>query len=469
MKTGIITFFCLLFLISPADAQEERISGSWLGKLSVGAVQLRLVFNIKIGDDGLYSATMDSPDQGVKDVPMGELILKDDTLIIMAPLLGGDYKGVMLSDTSLEGVWTQSGTSYDLNLIKQGKAFELSRPQEPKPPYPYIEENIRFPSVSGDFKLAGTLTLPESVGPFTAVVLVTGSGSQNRDEEIFGHKPFKVLADYLTREGIAVLRYDDRGVGESGGNPAGATSADLADDALSAIEYLEGRKDIDNKRIGVAGHSEGGLIAFKLAAENDDIAFIISLAGPGIKGKYILEEQAEYIGRLSNVPEELLRQSMQLNKDIYSLIEENEDPAAGIKKITSHVREFYLGEGTGEDTIDLVLDNIKQSINTASYPWLRYFISSDPADYFPHISCPVLALNGEKDCQVMAGKNVNAIVDGLKDSGNNYVTGRVFPGLNHLFQPAETGLPNEYGEIEQTMSPDVLKTILDWIREHSAY
>jgi len=465
MKRNILTFAALLMMFPFLNAQQPDITGSWLGKLSVGAVQLRIVFNIGVNDEGNYTATMDSPDQGAKDIQMGEVSFADDSLIILAPMLRGDYKGKMVNDTSFEGTWTQSGISYDLNLVKQNKPFKMNRPQEPQPPYPYNEENITFPSVSGDFKLGGTLTLPEGDGPFIAAILVSGSGSQNRDEEIFGHKPFKVLADQLSRDGIAVLRYDDRGVGESGGSPVGATSADLATDARSAIEYLLGREDIDNKRIGIIGHSEGGLIALKLAAENDDIAFIVSLAGPGLKGNVILQDQTEHISRLSGVPEETLKQSAEVNNKIYSLLEENQDPAVGIDKINSFVREFYINEGEEEETINQVLDNIKQTINPASYPWLRYFIMSNPADYFHLIKCPVLALNGEKDCQVLAEKNITAIVNGLKDAGHEDVTGKVFPELNHLFQHADTGLPNEYGEIEETMSPEVLEIILHWIRD----
>ncbi|MGM0529091.1 MAG: alpha/beta hydrolase family protein [Bacteroidota bacterium] len=465
MKKLIISFAFLFLGALYLNAQQPDITGSWMGKLTVGAVQLRIVFNIVTNDEGNYTATMDSPDQNARDIPMGEVSFSSDSLIILAPMLRGDYKGFMVNDTTIEGTWTQSGTSYKLDLKKQTKPFVLNRPQEPEPPYPYVEENVYFPSLDGNFKLAGTITIPEGEGPLPAVILISGSGSQNRDEEIFGHKPFKVLADYLTRDGIAVLRYDDRGVGESGGNPAGATSGDFSTDARSAIEYLFGRDDIDNDEVGVIGHSEGGLIAFKLAAEHEDIAFIVSLAGPGVKGKTILEDQTEYISRLSNVPEDVLQQSMQVNRKIYDLMEEYEDPATGIDSIYSFVGKFYKEEGTSEDVIAQVLNNLKSTINPSSYPWLRYFIKSDPAEYYPEIKCPVLALNGEKDCQVMAEKNIAAIVSGLENAGNENVTGMVFPELNHLFQHADTGLPNEYGEIEETMSPEVLEIISQWLRE----
>jgi len=465
MKRIIITLASFMMILTLMKAQEGNVTGSWLGRLSVGAVELRIVFNIRINDEGNYTATMDSPDQGAKDIPMGQVNLSNDSLSIKAPALYGEYIGVMLNDTCIEGTWTQAGTSYDLDLVKQEGAFKLNRPQEPVPPYTYREEHITFPSLSGDFKLGGTFTIPAGEGPFPATILVSGSGSQNRDEEIFGHKPFKVLADYLTSGGIAVLRYDDRGVGESGGTPLGATSADLAADARSAFEYLIGRDDINNEQVGVTGHSEGGLIAFMLAAENADIDFIVSLAGPGVSGKIILQDQTEYISRLNNVPEDVLQQSMKVNNTIYSILEDCENPDVGIENINTYVSDFYREEGESEETIQQVLNNLKSTINTASYPWLRYFTKSDPAEYFSEIECPVLALNGEKDCQVMAEKNITAIVTGLENAGHKDVTGLVLPGLNHLFQHADTGLPNEYGEIEETMSPEVLTIILQWISE----
>lgn len=463
MKRILLFFASVLVFSQLVSAQQYDPSGSWLGRLSTGGVWLRIVFNVSADDAGHLSATMDSPDQGAKGIPMEETIFTADTLIIKAPMMRGQYRGVMVNDTSIEGTWTQSGLDYQLNLTRQLEEFKLNRPQEPQPPFPYIEERIKFPSLTGDFELGATMTLPGENGPYPAVILVSGSGSQNRDEEIFGHKPFLVLADHLTRGGIAVLRYDDRGVGESGGDAAGATSGDLAGDARAAINYLLTRSDIARDKIGVIGHSEGGLIGLKLAAESGDIAFLVSLAGPGVKGRTILEDQTEYISRLGGLPEDVIEQSMQVNRKIYGIMEEYEDPQEGIDSIFAFVTAFYTEQGMEKEIIDQVTANISKSINPGSYPWLRYFVLSDPGSYFADIKCPVLALNGEKDCQVMAEKNVDALVSGLKDAGNDDLTGKIFPGLNHLFQTSDTGLPDEYGEIEETMSPEVLDVILQWI------
>lgn len=465
MKRILLIFATVMILVPLVHAQQYDPCGSWLGRLSAGGVWIRIVFNISTDDADNLKTTMDSPDQGAKGIPMEETILTTDTLIIKAPVMRGEYRGVMVNDTSIEGTWTQSGLDYQLNLYRQQEEFKLNRPQEPQPPFPYAVERIKFPSLKGDFELGGTLTLPGEGGPFPAVILVSGSGSQNRDEEIFGHKPFFVLADHLTRGGIAVLRYDDRGVAESGGDPAGATSGDLAGDARAAVDYLCTRREIDKEKIGVIGHSEGGLIGLMLAAEYDDIAFLVSLAGPGVIGRTILEDQTEYISRLGGLPEDVLEQSMQVNRKIYSIMEEYEDPQRGIDSIYAFVTRFYGGQGMEEEIIDQVTDNIRKSINPGSYPWLRYFIKSDPGSYFADIKCPVLVLNGEKDCQVMAEKNVDALVSGLSDAGNDDVTGKIFPDLNHLFQTSGSGLPDEYGEIEETMNPEVLDLILRWIRE----
>jgi len=463
VKKTLLIIASVLILSQLVSAQQYDPCGSWLGRLSAGGVWLRIVFNIDTDDTGNLKTTMDSPDQGAKGIPMEETIFATDTIIIKAPMMRGEYRGVMVNDTSIEGTWTQSGQDYQLNMYRQKEEFKLNRPQEPQPPFPYTEERIKFPALKGDFELGGTLTLPAEGGPYPAAILVSGSGSQNRDEEIFGHKPFFVLADHLTKGGIAVLRYDDRGVGESGGDPVGATSGDFTGDARSAINYLFTRSDIDKDKIGVIGHSEGGLIGLKLAAEDDDVAFLITLAGPGVKGRTILEDQTEYISRMGGLPEDVIEQSMQVNRKIYSIMEEYEDPGRGMDSIYAYVSGFYREQGMGEDIVNQVINNIKKSINPGSYPWLRYFIKSDPRSYFPDIVCPVLVLNGEKDCQVMAEKNVKALVSGLGDAGNDDVTGKIFPELNHLFQTSGSGLPEEYGEIEETMSPVVLDVILLWI------
>jgi len=443
---------------------NDQLEGSWQG----GLMGLRIVFNIAVNEDQSLQATLDSPDQGSMGIPMGEVHLNEDSIRIEATNIDVLYTGRIISDSIIEGEWQQAGRVFKLDLEKKDEAIVLNRPQEPQPPYPYKEEEVSFPNAEHGFTLGGTLTLPDGEGPFTAAVLVTGSGSQNRDEEIFGHKPFKVIADFLTRKGIAVLRYDDRGVGASGGNAADANTADLAVDARSAIDYLLKRSEIDPSNIGIIGHSEGGMIAFMLASSHQDIAYIVSLSGPGVDGKAILLDQSERIAGLSGASDAILEDNRTVMTGVYDIMIANESYETWREKTLNFASKFYSEKLVGsysEEDIERGKRNLLASIPEASYDWMRYFVMFDPAPLFPDIECPVLALNGEKDCQVLAEPNISAINKGLMNAGNPKTKTQILPGLNHLFQNCETGLLNEYGIIEETFDPETLKIISDWIRQ----
>lgn len=447
----------------PVVPSGANPAGSWLGKLNTGTIELRMVFNIEQDEEGMLKGTMDSPDQGVKGILMGEVLMKNDSLIIDAPLVRGGYRGVMTSDSTISGLWTQMGQTFRIDLKRQHETFVLNRPQDPKPPYPYREEEVVFRNDIAGITLAGTITRPDEEGVHPAVILVSGSGQQNRDEEIFGHKPFKVLADYLTRRGIVVLRYDDRGIGGSEGDPAGATSADFATDAMAAFSYLESLPYVNSRHTGIIGHSEGGLIALMLAAESSDVDFIVTLAGPGTTGREILLDQSEIISRLSGIPEMTISLNNRLNRTIYDIMEDEPDSGAAMKLIREKAGQILAEQGAPAEQTGSVISALEGSLGGSSYNWLRYFIMSDPAQYLERIKCPVLALNGEKDCQVPGERNLKAISAGLEKGGNSEVTTMLLPGLNHLFQSAGTGLPDEYGVIEETISEEVLIIIGDWI------
>jgi pimeloyl-ACP methyl ester carboxylesterase len=456
----------LLFASSaqlPVVSASENPIGSWLGTLNAGTIELRMVFNIEPGDNGMLKGTMDSPDQGVKGIVMGEVLMRNDSLIIDAPLVRGGYRGVMTSDSTISGLWTQMGQSFRIDLKRQYETFVLNRPQEPLPPYPYREEEVVFKNNDAGIMLAGTITRPDDEGVYPAVILVSGSGQQNRDEEIFGHKPFRVLADYLTRRGIVVLRYDDRGVGGSEGDPSGATSADFATDAMAAFSYLESMPYVNSKQTGVIGHSEGGLIALMLAAGNSDVDFIVTLAGPGTTGREILLDQSEIISRLSGIPEITISLNNRLNSTIYDIMEDEPESGAAMEKIRREAGEILAEQGVAAEQTESIISGLESSLGGSSYNWLRYFIMSDPAHYLERITCPVLALNGEKDCQVPGERNLKAISSGLEKGGNSEVATMLLPDLNHLFQTSGTGLPAEYGVIEETINKDVLIIIGDWI------
>jgi pimeloyl-ACP methyl ester carboxylesterase len=466
MKRIILFLLLSVFLSGYIHSQEinnKSVVGSWLGKLNVSSINLRIIFNLSLIEKDSIVATLDSPDQGANNIKIGPVTLGGNDISIKAPLLLAEYTGTIKNDTLIEGTFKQAGQSTPLNLIKLKKAFALNRPQEPKPPFPYLSEDVKFTNEKAGIEIAGTLTIPEGNGPFPAVILITGSGSQNRNEELLGHKPFWVIADYLSRNGIAVLRYDDRGVGQSQGTPINATSDDLATDAAAAFLYLRTRKEIDPESIGLAGHSEGGLIAPIVAASDPRIAFIISLAGPGVTGEQILHKQNHDIYTVSGGEEKEVKKGISINKKLFAILRKEPDNDKAAKKMTAAYRKLLTKEKTSPEDIDKAIKQFNASLNPVSYNWFRFFISTDPEVFWKKVKCPVLALNGEKDLQVAADINLPAIEKALKSGGNEVVKTIKLPELNHLFQHCKSGLPSEYGEIEETFSPEVLKIMSGWI------
>jgi hypothetical protein len=408
-------------------------------------------------------ATPDSPDQGAKNIPLGKVILKDKQLIIEAPALTGEYKGIITSDSTIDGTWTQGGAKFNVILTKLTKNLVITRPQEPKPPFPYTSEDVKFTNEKFNISLAGTLTFPSGPGPFKTVVMITGSGAQNRNEELMGHKPFLVIADYLSRNGIAVLRYDDRGVGGSQGKYSEATSADLATDVEAAINYLKNNPKINQHEIGLIGHSEGGLIASIVASTNHNIGFIVSLAGPGINGEEIILRQTRDISQISGLDETHVKEATEINKKLYDVLKKEKNNDKAEIKILALYKELLKQNKTSDGDAENAVNQMKYSFGANRYTWFRYFIMTDPTKYWKKVKCPVLALDGEKDLQVAATLNIPAIEKAVRASGNKSVKTLIFPDLNHLFQHCKTGLPAEYNSIEETFSPEVLKTMADWI------
>jgi alpha-beta hydrolase superfamily lysophospholipase len=458
-----VLLFVTLTISGQKSIDKSSLTGSWLGKINTGAVQLRVVFNLSIAGKDSLVATLDSPDQGAKGIKLGPVTYNGETIKISAGAMLAEYNGTIKNDTLIEGTWKQAGASIVLNLVKLKNAFTLNRPQEPKPPFPYTSEDVTFTNDKFNIILAGSLTIPAGTGPFPAVILITGSGPQNRDEELMGHKPFLVIADYLSRNGIAVLRFDDRGVGKSQGTQLNSTSADFATDVDAAFNFLKDYPKIKSEEIGLMGHSEGGLIAPIVASANHDIAFIVSLAGPGVTGQQIIIRQSQDIGKLSGISEEKIKKSTEINKKLYAVLRKEKDDKKAEVKILAIYKEILEKDKTSKEDTEKALAQLKATFGAASYPWFRYFLFTDAATFWKEVTCPVLALNGEKDTQVAADENLGSIEKALKSSGNNSVKIVKLPGLNHLFQHCETGLPSEYGNIEETFSPEALKIISDWI------
>jgi len=451
------------------DTSEISIEGIWQGKLKVPGTELSIVFKISQNPEGTLTATLDSPDQGVTGIPVEEVIFKDNTLHLEVKSVGGVYEGKVSEDfLVIEGEWKQSGGTFPLTLKRVDKAVEILRPQVPKKPYPYIEEEVAYENKEAGITLAGTLTLPSGKGPSPVVLLISGSGPQDRNETIYNHHPFLVLADYLTRQGIAVLRVDDRGVGESTGDFSQATSVDFASDVLAGIEYLKTRKEINPEQIGLIGHSEGGLIAPMVAVKSPDVAFIILMAGTGLTGEEILYLQGALISRAMGVSEEDIAKNRQFNEKIFSVIKEEKDK----KNAEERLRQMFMEdwEKMSDEKKEQIGDPevfLKAQLQNLLSPWLKFFLIYDPKPTLSKVKCPVLAINGEKDLQVPPKENLSAIEEALKVGGNQNYTIKELPNLNHLFQTAQTGLPAEYAKIEETISPVALKIISDWILEQT--
>lgn len=449
----------ILFALAtfPLFSSAQNITGDWFGTLKVQAgISIRIVFHITKTPNG-FSSTMDSPDQGAHGIPVPSTAFNNPTLKLEIPAAKIVYTGE-LKDSKISGIFNQNGLSIPLNLSRTPETTILKRPQEPVKPYPYYSEEVSFKNDKANVTLAGTLTLPKKAGKFPAVILITGSGAQNRDEEMLGHKPFLVISDYLTRNGIAVLRYDDRGTAKSTGDFHSGTTADFATDAESAFAYLQTRKEINAKEIGLIGHSEGGTIAPIVASRNKNIAFIVMLAGPGMQGNQLILLQKEKIDRMSKIPDSTIAKEKLILNNAYNIVMKSFSSDTTLRlKILNFLKSQY-GNDLSESTANYMTTFI---VN----PWFIYFLKLNPIPYLEKLNCPVLAMNGGIDLQVPAKENLEAIEAALKQGGNKNVTIKEFPGLNHLFQESATGLPSEYAKIEQTFSPKVLQYMTEWIKK----
>jgi pimeloyl-ACP methyl ester carboxylesterase len=449
----------LLLGMLPYLTQGQDITGKWNGMLRVQGMELRLVFHISMSDS-TYDAKMDSPDQKAFGIQASATSFKDPTLNIEITKLGVRYQG-QYRPNGIEGFFYQAGQSLPLNLTRNPiEKKTLFRPQEPKEPYPHYSEEVSFSSEGGKIVLAGTLTLPMGNDKSPAAILISGSGPQNRDEEFMTHKPFLVLADHLTKMGIAVLRYDDRGFGQSTGKHGSATSADFANDVRAAIAYLETRKEIDKNRIGLVGHSEGGLIAPIVAADTK-VAFVVLLAAPGVPGSQVLLKQVELAARSKGVDEESIQRELKTSRGVLELFSQHGEEESFETRLKEHLKDVVsdtkvIPQGMTEEEF------IKMQVSSFRRPWLRYFLKYDPATSLKSIKCPVLALNGRKDLQV-APENLAFIEKAIRQGGNDKVTVKEFADMNHLFQTCQTGAMDEYATIEQTIDPSVLEEISGWI------
>ena len=471
MRTKLVFALVLaLFVAGPGCRKSGGPEGIWQGTLKVPTGELRVVFHINKAADGKLSATMDSPDQGANGIAIDTVAYSNGKLSMKANAIKGSFDGTMKTDgRTIDGKWKQGPFSLALVLTRVDKVVEANRPQEPKKPYPYKEEEVEFPNPVAGIKLAGTLTMPDSGGPFGAVALITGSGPEDRNEAVFGHKPFLVLADYLTRRGIAVLRWDDRGVGKSTGDPKTATTADLATDVLAAVAYLKTRAEIAPNRIGLLGHSEGGVIAPMVANQSKDIAFVVLMAGTGLRGDSILMLQSRLVAKAEGASDSTIAATMPFERRTLDIALKETDTAVAAPELRAVMKEA-LAKMSAQDkeAFGYSDEAIEPQVKQVLSPWFRYFLRYDPQPALRALKVPVLAVVGSKDVQVAPKENLSAIEAALKAGGNKDYTVKELPGLNHLLQTAVTGGISEYAKTEETIAPAALAVMGDWIVAHAA-
>ena len=444
-----------------AASVVSKAEGTWQGAIEVTNMRMRLELHVSHDEKGELVASVDSLDQGILGIPASQVTEKDGELKFEIPVFHAEYRGMLSSSKNeITGHWTQNHDLETLDFHRSDKPLELRRPQNPVKPYPYKEEEVSFPAGDGKARLAGTLTVPQSSGPFPAAVFISGSGATDRDSSVAGHKPFLVLADSLTRRGFAVLRYDKRGTGQSTGDSEQAGLDDLIRDAQSAVGYMKTRKEVDAKKLGVLGHSEGGIIAASLATRSNDVNWLVLLATPATSGERTLLRQSELIARTGGLPEEQIARSQQFDRMAYAAVRQ-EKTTAGLE---SKLHELIEKSGLGATTPPAALE---AQIRLMTTPWFRQFLDLDPEPLLEQLKIPVLALIGDRDLQVDAEDSVPLLRSAYDKSGNKDFTVVEVEGVNHLFQKAQSGSPALYGAIEETMAPEVMNAIGRWLEQHT--
>ncbi len=468
MKIRLSTFLLLtiLFVASGQRGLAQSLPGNhWEGGISVMGSVLRISVDFAGTGDSL-KATIDIPQQGAKGISLKNVSHKPPKIHFELPAGPGlaVFDGKVQAD-SMYGDFSQAGIMGTFHLVQK----EMQKEAASEAPVPYRQEEVTIQN--GDVTLAGTLTLPPDKGRFPAVIMITGSGPQNRDEELFGFKPFRIIADHLTRKGIAVLRYDDRGVGGSTAGKAGATTADFATDVEAAVGFLRMRNDIDTNHIGLCGHSEGGIVAPMVAARDSRVTFIILMAGPAIPGGDIILYQIEHMAREGGASEKAVARAVALQKKVYACIHSDSGWDELKEEFRKDARASY-DEATPEqrkgiaDIDKLVETSVKARVESARSPWFKYFVEYDPAPTLAKVKCPVLAFFGELDQQVPVSLNKAPMEKVGKVARNNDFTVKVVPSANHLFLKARTGSTSEYADLPKEFVAGFLDSMSNWVQAH---
>jgi len=456
----------LTLLMFPAVLAAQSLQGLWEASIDSDALKLRMVLRLSATRDGRLSGTFDSMDQGFTGISISSVTVRRRAVSVRIAEIGASYAGRLnASGTEITGTWKQGGIAAPV-AFKRVLSIPEERPQTPQPLLPYDQVEISVVNSAANLRLAGTLTLPRTRGPFPAVLLIPGSGPQDRDETIMRHRPFLVMADSLARNGIAVLRMDKRGSGRSTGNLEQANCPDFARDAAVCVRYLEGRAEIDPRHIGLIGHSEGGIIAPMAANDSPDIAFVILLGAPAVRGDQVIAEQITQMARLLGIPAEIQARSRALEERFGAILRQEDKPATARKRMRDALKEQESGL-TGSQRLAFEQMN-RRRIDEALTPDARFLMTYDPGPALRKLRCPVLALAGELDMQVSPSQNLPALAEALEGGGNTDYEIIKLPRLNHLFQGARTGSPSEYLGIPETLSPQVSDLISAWILRHTS-
>ncbi|MFT5470871.1 MAG: pimeloyl-ACP methyl ester carboxylesterase [Verrucomicrobiales bacterium] len=465
-----LSLFALSPIASAQDEEAESLAGTWAGEIKYGGMEFPVVFELKDAPGGLYTGQVRFPTEGDKGIPISAITVDGRKVTFVIKVADATYEGRLSSANRIRGEWKAKDGEADLDLKREEGGFAYKRPQNPREPFPYEVQEVEISNnlLGANHKLAGSLSKPERpVRAVPAVILISDAGPHDRDGAVASHRPFAVLSDFLTRQGIAVLRLDDRGTGKSTGYFESASTTDFTTDVLVALDFLREQKDVDPSKIGLIGHGEGAIVASLVAAQRDDVSFIVMLAGHGLQGDRTLLARSEALGTAAGLPADFIQTSQRISLEMFKVLKEGNVDLEKLAKLgqafeqrmktlnKNNVRD----QGGAGDFVEV----LGAQFNNLESIWLRAFVQLDPADSLKSVTCQVLALNGDRDLEVVADLHLAAIESALKAGGNERVVTRKLTGLNHLFQTADRGFPNKYSTIEETMSPVVLKGVSQWI------
>ncbi|TDS14055.1 alpha/beta hydrolase family protein [Sphingobacterium paludis] len=446
------TILFVVLLLSSCMGFGQKMEGSWKGAVAIQGTDLPIIFHLTAGKDGKWTGDMVSPAQSATRVPFSKVDVVGDSIQVAVQKIGLTFNGKLVHG-KLQGVFEQRQFKAPL-VLQPFKEQVKKRPQEPIPPYSYDTLDVTFANAFDAVNLSGTLSYPRGAGKHPAVILVTGSGPQDRDETIEGHKPFKVIADYLTKRGVVVLRYDERGVGKSGGNYTTSTIGDFSKDAIAALEFLSKQKQVDTKRIGIIGHSEGGLIAQLIAGQRSaKVNFVALLAAPTIAIDSLMLLQAYEIGKVQGLSEGELRRAKEINRRNFAIVKSPAKEQQAYQQILKNMSPVFPNPSQQQEN----------ELKMLLLPSYRYFMRIEPVPFIKKIAVPVFAVFGTKDLQVPFAPNLESLSDNLPKREGHFL--KAYEGLNHLFQHTKTGAPSEYGNLEETFSDTVLRDLAAWIAD----